>query len=67
MGPERMEEAKEGRAGLPGEVPAGRAIESLFLCRPGARAAGQTKQQLPSEIRGASKGTAARVASPCSH
>lgn len=64
MGPKRMEEAKEGRAGLPGEVPAGRAIEGQ---EPGARAAGQREQQLPSEIRGASKSTAARVASMCSH
>lgn len=27
---EKMEEAEERRASLPGEVPAGRAIESLF-------------------------------------
>ena len=36
-----MEEAEEGKAGLPGEVPAGRATENPFPCRPGAWTAAQ--------------------------
>lgn len=71
--PEALRGSREdgGSQGRKGQPPWGGACwaghESLFPCRPGARAAGQMEQQLPSEIGGAGKGTEARVASTCSH